>query len=73
MKQLDLVFQNEQGKSVTISLNHPAEPANAVAIKEAMDEIIARNIFTSSGGALIKVKSARISSSDATVIDLNGN
>lgn len=70
MKKLNLVFQNEAGKSVTLSLNDPAEPVNPVAVKDAMNEIITRNVFTSIGGSLTKIKSARISDNSATAIEL---
>ncbi|MFX3616168.1 MAG: DUF2922 domain-containing protein [Sporolactobacillus sp.] len=70
MKKLNLVFQNEAGKSVTLSLNDPADPVNPAAVKDAMNEVIARNVFTSTGGALTKIKSARISDNSATAIEL---
>ncbi|MFT8318032.1 MAG: DUF2922 domain-containing protein [Sporolactobacillus sp.] len=70
MKKLNLVFQNEAGKSVTLSLNDPVEPVNPAAVKDAMNEVIARNVFTSTGGALTKIKSARISDNSATAIEL---
>ncbi|CAM3249595.1 DUF2922 domain-containing protein [Sporolactobacillus spathodeae] len=70
MKKIDLVFLNEQGKSVTLSLNDPMEPVNAVAVKDAMTEIITRNVFTSAGGQLTSIKSARVSESIITPIEL---
>lgn len=70
MKRLNLVFLNEQGKSVTLSLNDPVEPANPVAVKAAMDEILAQNVFVSTGGLLTQLKSARISESNTTPIQI---
>lgn len=71
MKRIDLVFVNTGGKSVTLSLNDPAEPVNPAAVKEAMTEIITRNVFTSTGGQLTAIKSARLSESVTTPITLD--
>jgi len=60
MKKLELKFENEDGKTVTYSLEKPIEPVDSEAVKEAMDEIITQNAFTSSGGDLIAKKSARV-------------
>jgi hypothetical protein len=60
MKKLDLQFLNEMGRTVTISLEQPVEPADEALINEAMDTILAQNVITSSGGLLVSKKSARI-------------
>lgn len=59
-KKLEMLFENELGKTVTISLDNPVEPVNPVAVVNAMNTIINENAFTSSGGNLIKKRSARI-------------
>ncbi|MEB1808774.1 MAG: DUF2922 domain-containing protein, partial [Bacillaceae bacterium] len=59
-KKLELVFENELAKNVTISLDNPIYPVDPAAISAAMDEIIAQNAFTSSGGNLVAKKSARV-------------
>ncbi|RYL89337.1 DUF2922 domain-containing protein [Sporolactobacillus sp. THM7-4] len=71
MKRLNLVFLNQQGKNVTLSLVDPVEPADPAAIKAAMAEIIAQNVFSSPGGDLVQAKSARISESNTTPISIN--
>lgn len=70
MKKINLVFLNENGKSVTLSLNDPVEPADSAAVKAAMDEIIAQNVFVSTGGPLTQFKSARISENNTTPIEI---
>ena len=60
MKKLDLQFLNEAGKTVTISLEQPVEPIDVAAIDQAMDTVIAQNVISSSGGALVSKKAARI-------------
>ncbi|MGP4106037.1 DUF2922 domain-containing protein [Virgibacillus sp. L01] len=40
-------------------MEKPIEPVDPVAVKAAMDEIIAQDAFTSFGGSLVTIKSAR--------------
>ncbi|WP_138420566.1 DUF2922 domain-containing protein [Aquibacillus sediminis] len=70
MKKLELKFLNEDDHIVTISLDEPVEPVDTEAINEAMDEILAQNIFYSSGGDLVSKKSARIVERNVTAIEL---
>lgn len=71
MKQIELKFENEDGKTVTYSLENPIEPVDPEAVKEAMDEIITQNAFTSSGGDLVAKKSARIVARTVEEIELD--
>ncbi|MFA9559929.1 DUF2922 domain-containing protein [Evansella sp. AB-rgal1] len=59
-KRLELLFTNEGGKNVTISLDDPQEPVSAEAVSETMDLIIANNVFTSYHGALVQKRGARV-------------
>ncbi|GGH71243.1 potassium channel protein [Compostibacillus humi] len=60
MKRLELKFLNEDGKTVTFSIDQPKEPVDPAAVSTAMDEIIAQNVFTSGGGDLVEKHSARV-------------
>jgi len=57
---LRMSFLNQGGNNVTISLDNPKEALTAAEVQAAMDLIIARNIFTSSGGDLISKAYARV-------------
>ncbi|GGB32373.1 potassium channel protein [Lentibacillus populi] len=70
MKKLELKFLNEDGKTVTYSLEKPAEPVDPAAVKSAMDEILTENIFTTSGGDIVSIKGARIVDREVTEIEL---
>lgn len=70
MKKLELKFLNEDGKTVTYSLEMPVEPVDPAAVTTAMDEIITQNAFTSSGGNLISKKSARVVERNVVEIEL---
>ncbi|WP_163539778.1 DUF2922 domain-containing protein [Gracilibacillus sp. YIM 98692] len=60
MKKIELKFENEQGRTVTVALDHPVEPVDEAAVNAAMDAILQENAFFSSGGDLVSKKSARI-------------
>lgn len=47
-----MVFRNQEGRNVTISLDNPREDLTAAEIESAMDLVIERNVFTSAGGDL---------------------
>ncbi|MFD2627769.1 DUF2922 domain-containing protein [Oceanobacillus kapialis] len=70
MKKLELKFTNFDGKTVTYSLDQPVEPVDPAAVNAAMDEIIAQNAFTSSGGDILSKKSARVVDRRVEEIDL---
>lgn len=70
MKRIELFFENEDGKTVKYTLDNPLEPVNPVSVNAAMDEIIAQNVFYSSGGDLVAKKGARIVENIIEEIDL---
>ncbi|WP_164667749.1 DUF2922 domain-containing protein [Virgibacillus doumboii] len=70
MKKLELKFLNEEGKTVTYSLEKPIEPVDSVAVKAAMDEIIAQNAFSSSGGDVVSIKGARVVERNVQEVEL---
>ncbi|QGH36299.1 DUF2922 family protein [Gracilibacillus salitolerans] len=70
MKKIELKFENEEGKTVTFSLDNPVEPVDPVAVSEAMDAILSENAFFSSGGDLVAKKSARIVERNVSEIEI---
>lgn len=67
-KLLRMVFRNQSGGNVTINLNDPRADLTTAEIETAMDLIIARNVFTSSGGDLVSKQDIRVI--DTTTNDL---
>lgn len=67
-KILRMVFRNQAGRNVTISLDNPRADLTAAEIEAAMDLVIARNIFTSTGGDLVSKQDIRLI--DSTTEDL---
>ncbi|WP_201716922.1 DUF2922 domain-containing protein [Rossellomorea arthrocnemi] len=59
-KVLELEFKTEAGKSAKLSINDPIEPIDTVAVKAAMDNLIATNVFASATGAFVSVEGARV-------------
>lgn len=60
MKKIELFFENEEGKTVKYTLDKPVEPVNPASVQLAMDDIIAQNVFNTSGGDLVTKKGARV-------------
>lgn len=71
MKRLELLFENEEGRTVTFSLDEPVEPVDPEAVSAAMDEVLAQNVFESNGGELVKKKGARIVERYVTDIEID--
>ncbi|MDQ0229899.1 DUF2922 domain-containing protein [Metabacillus malikii] len=69
-KTLELLFLNSAGKTVKVSIDSPKEPVDNTALSNAMDEIIASNIFISADGDFVGKKGARIIDRTITTIDL---
>ena len=59
-KTLQLVFNTENGKSVTLSVDEPREDLTAPEVEAAMQEIIASGVFEVDDYPLETIKSARI-------------
>lgn len=71
MKTLQLVFENEEGKNATYTLNDPVEPADSEEVKTAMETVIEQDVFTTNGGRLVKVKAAKIVDRKVEEIELD--
>ncbi|RJQ31399.1 MAG: DUF2922 domain-containing protein [Peptococcaceae bacterium] len=65
---LRLVFRNQTGGNVTITLDNPKDTLTAAEIEAAMDLVVARNVFSSIGGDLVAKQDIRII--DTTTNDL---
>lgn len=69
-KKLELLFENEEGKQVTVALDNPVEPVDPELVLSSMQSIIDGNTLTSTGGNLVSVRGARVVEHSVEVIDL---
>jgi hypothetical protein len=69
-KKIELIFKNEAGKNVTLSLDNPTEPVNPALVAQVMEQVIAEQAFVSSGGALVSKYAARIVERNVTDIQI---
>lgn len=65
-KTLAMNFLNEEGKKVVIRVNNVKDDLTDTEVSAAMDVIIAKNIFSSSGGDLKYKDSAGITDKNST-------
>ncbi|MHB1128293.1 MAG: DUF2922 domain-containing protein [Bacillota bacterium] len=59
-KRLEMIFQNTEGRRVTIAVPDPKVALTQAEAQAAMDAILAKNIFTSPGGDLVAALGARV-------------
>ena len=59
-KTLELIFKNMAGKNAKISVKDPKEDLTPQEVQAVMDDIIAKNIFETSGGDMVEVGGARL-------------
>lgn len=59
-KTLELQFKTDSGAQTNITLDAPKEPIDPFAIRQAMEEVIAADVFLNSKGKLVEIKGARV-------------
>ncbi len=64
-KTLEMVFRNADGKETVISLADPREDVTKDEVDTVMQDIVAKNIFSTKGGDLVQVVDARIRTRDS--------
>jgi uncharacterized protein with ACT and thioredoxin-like domain len=57
---LQMRFRTQGGSIVTLNLNNPRDNLTAAEVQNAMDQIIAKNVFLTGSGALVSKVSAQI-------------
>ena len=69
-KKLVMTFKSSDDKKVSITVDNPREDLEENEIKEAMDTIIEKDIFSSNGGSLVSIVCAKVVQTDTTDYDL---
>jgi hypothetical protein len=59
-KNLELIFKNTAGKSARISVQDPKDDLTTEEVQALMDNIVAKNVFETTGGNLVEVVGARL-------------
>lgn len=57
---LQMLFINEEGRTVTLSLPDPLNTLTGVQVSAVMDMIVLKNAIVSTGGALVGTSGARV-------------
>lgn len=69
-KTLVMNFLNESGKKASIRVNNVKEDITEAEVKSAMDVIVAKNIFATTGGDLKAKDSAQIEDKNSTSLSV---
>ncbi|MCP3760980.1 DUF2922 domain-containing protein [Domibacillus sp. A3M-37] len=67
-KTLQLQFTTAGGGTSSITVDAPVEPVNAAAVQQAMDAIIASNVFIATTGSFVTAKGASLIDREVTEI-----
>ncbi|AQS59642.1 DUF2922 domain-containing protein [Desulforamulus ferrireducens] len=69
-KTLELIFVNMAGDKVTMRVTDHREDIQESEVRTVMDEIVASDVFTSSGGSLTGVAGARLVTRDVAELNI---
>ncbi|WNS75235.1 DUF2922 domain-containing protein [Bacillus sp. DTU_2020_1000418_1_SI_GHA_SEK_038] len=69
-KSLELTFVTDSGKLSRLSIDNPKEPIDPVAVKLAMEQIVAADVFQTMNGNLVSAKEARVIERNVTAYEL---
>lgn len=69
-RKLELIFKNAANKTAKITIDEAREDIESNEIKEAMEDIIEKDVFTSNGGALVAIHGARVVETEIQEFDL---
>ncbi len=69
-KSLVMTFLNAEGSRASITLSGVKDTLTETEISDAMDVVIAANIFSSSGGDLVSKHSAQITERNVTPLEV---
>ena len=68
--RLVMTFKSSDDKKVSITVDNPREDLGEREIKEAMNTIIEKDVFSPNGGSLVQAISAKVVQTDTTDYDL---
>jgi len=63
-KRLEMTFKNQMDTSTRLSIDNPRANITEAEVQTAMNDIVTRNIFSSTGGDLVGIVGARIVTTD---------
>ncbi len=69
-KKLEMVFRNEENKTVKLTVDNALDDLDSQDVKTAMETIIAKKVFLSNGGELVGIASARVVDTEINELDL---
>ena len=69
-RTLEMDFNTELGRTQRIRVYDAKDPITGAEVAAAMDSIVAKNIFTSTGGNLTSKLEARVIITDSSDLDL---
>jgi len=69
-KRLEMVFRDAVGKTMKITVDNADDNLTGETVKNAMETIIAKNVFATEGGDLVAIDGARIVDTNIQELDV---
>ena len=69
-KKLMMTFKTDEDKSISISIDNPRENLNESEIKNVMQLILEKDIFSINGASIVELVEAKIVQTDTHEFDL---
>lgn len=69
-KTLELIFVNALGDKVTLRVADARDDIQEAEVRTVMDTIVTKDVFTSTGGSLVRVAGARLVTRDVTELNV---
>ena len=70
-KRLELIFKNQMEKTSKISIDEPKADLTDEEVQAVMNDMITKNIFSTSGGDLVSISGARVVTTDVQEYSVN--
>lgn len=67
-KVLAMHFKNASGKEITIQVNDPKADLTKAGVEAVMQNIITKNLFSTTGGDLVSIVDSEIKSTDTVAL-----
>lgn len=68
IRTLQMIFRNQEGRNVTISVPDARDDLQAGEVETAMTGILTRNIFRTTGGDIVEMAKAQVVSREVETL-----
>ncbi len=67
-KTLQMIFRNEEGKQINFNVAEPRDNLTLAEVQAVMQNMVTKNIFSTTGGNLVQSVDAKLISRETTAL-----